>query len=49
MLVTKVSFHVVIDMHDDVKCLCGLDLSNYEFVSCSNNGFIPAVIKLFDN
>jgi hypothetical protein len=36
-------------VHDDVKCLSGLDLSNYEFVSCSNDGFISAVIKPFDN
>jgi hypothetical protein len=38
-----------IGVHDDVKCLSGLDLSNYEFVSCSNNGFIPTVITPFDN
>jgi hypothetical protein len=38
-----------IDVHDDVKYLSGLDLSNYEFISCSSNGFIHAVIKLFDN
>jgi hypothetical protein len=38
-----------IGVHDDVKCPSGLDLSNYEFVSCSNNGFIPTVIKLYDN
>jgi hypothetical protein len=38
-----------VGVHDDVKCLSGLDLSNYEFVSCSNNGFILAVIKPFDN
>jgi hypothetical protein len=38
-----------VGIHDDVKCLSGLDLSDYEFVSCSNNGFIPAVIKPFDN
>jgi hypothetical protein len=38
-----------IGIHDDVKCLSSLDLSDYEFVSCSNNCFIPAVIKLFDN
>jgi hypothetical protein len=38
-----------IGVHDDVKCLSGLDLSNYEFVSCSNNGFIHTVIKPFDN
>jgi hypothetical protein len=36
-------------IHDDVKCLSGLDLSDYKFVSCSNNGFIPVVIKPFDN
>jgi hypothetical protein len=38
-----------VGIHDDVKCISGLDLSDYEFVSCSNNGFIPAVIKPFDN
>jgi hypothetical protein len=38
-----------IGVHDDVKCLSGLDLSNYEFVSCSNDGFIPIAIKSFDN
>jgi hypothetical protein len=38
-----------IGIHDDVKCLSGLDLSDYEFISCSNNGFIPVVIKSFDN
>jgi hypothetical protein len=38
-----------IGVHDYVKCLSCLDLSDYEFVSCSNNGFIPAVIKPFDN
>jgi hypothetical protein len=38
-----------IGVHDDVKCLSSLDLSNYEFVSCSNNGFIHTVIKPFDN
>jgi hypothetical protein len=38
-----------IGVHDDVKCLSGLDLCNFEFVSCSNNGFLPALIKPFDN
>ena len=38
-----------IGIHDDMKCLSGLDLSDYEFVSCSKDGFIPAVIKLVDN
>jgi hypothetical protein len=27
-----------IGVHDDVKCLSGLDLFNYEFVSCYNDG-----------
>jgi hypothetical protein len=38
-----------IGIHDDVKCLSGLDLSDYEFVRCSNNFFIPTVINSFDN
>jgi hypothetical protein len=38
-----------IGIHDVVKCLSCLDLSDYEFVSCSSNGFIPTVIKPFDN
>jgi hypothetical protein len=38
-----------IGVHDDVKCISSLDLSDYEFVSCSNNCFIPAIIKSFDN
>jgi hypothetical protein len=38
-----------IGVHDDVKCLSGLELSDYEFISCSNNGFIHVVIKSFDN
>jgi hypothetical protein len=36
-------------VHDDIKFLSGSDLSNYEFVSCSHDGFIPIVIMLFDN
>jgi hypothetical protein len=38
-----------IGVHDDVKCLSGLDLSNYVFVSYSNDGFMLDVIKLYDN
>jgi hypothetical protein len=38
-----------IRVHDDEKCLSGLDLSNYEFISYSNDGFILVVIKSFDN
>jgi hypothetical protein len=28
-------------MHEDVKCLFGLDLSNYDFLSVSKDGFVP--------
>jgi hypothetical protein len=27
--------------HENVKCLSGLDLSNYDFLSVSKNGFVP--------
>ena len=35
--------------HDDVKCLTGLDISDYDFLSVSKNGFIPVTIKLIEN
>ena len=38
-----------IGVHDNVKCLSGLDLSDYEFISCSKDGFVPAVIKPVNN
>jgi hypothetical protein len=38
-----------IGAHDDVRCLSGLDLSEYQFISCTKNGFVPAVIKPMDN
>ena len=38
-----------INVHDDVKCLSSLDLTDYEYVSCSKDGFIPAVIKPIEN
>ena len=38
-----------IGVHDDVKCLSGLDLSDYQFISCTKNGFVPAVIKPIEN
>jgi hypothetical protein len=46
--VAIVDSHSIV-IHDDVKCLSGLDLSDYEFVSCSKDDFIHAVINLFDN
>ena len=38
-----------IGIHDDVKCLTGLDLSNYQFISCTKNGFVPVLIKPIEN
>ena len=31
-----------IGAHDNIKCLLGLDLSDYELISCTKNGFVPA-------
>jgi hypothetical protein len=31
--------------HDDVKCLSGLDLSDYYFLSVSKDGFVPVHVK----
>jgi len=38
-----------IGANDDVKCFSGLDLSDYQFISCTKNGFGPAVIKPIEN
>ena len=38
-----------IGANDDVRCLSGLDLSDYQFISCTKNGFVPAVIKPIEN
>jgi hypothetical protein len=32
-------------MHEDVKCLSGLDLSDYNFLSVSKDGFVPVHVK----
>lgn len=40
---------LLLGVHDDVKCLSGLDLSDYQFISCTKNGFVPAVIKPIEN
>ena len=31
--------------HDDVKCLSGLDISGYDFISVSRDGFVPIHVK----
>ena len=36
-------------VHDDIKCLSGLDLSNFELISCTKDGFVPATLKPMEN
>ena len=36
-------------VHNDIKCLSGLDLSDYEPISCTKDGFIPATLKPMEN
>jgi hypothetical protein len=36
-------------IHDNIKCLSGLDLSDYELISCTKDGFVPAVLKPIEN
>jgi hypothetical protein len=35
--------------HDNIKCLSGLDLSDYDFLSVSKDGFVPVHVKLVEN
>jgi hypothetical protein len=36
-------------VHDDIKCLSGLDLSDFELISCTKHGFVPATLKPMRN
>jgi hypothetical protein len=38
-----------IRMHEDVKCLLGLDLSDYDFRSVSKDDFVPVHVKSIEN
>jgi hypothetical protein len=38
-----------ISAHDNVKCLSGLDLSDYDLISCTKDGFVFAVLKPMGN
>ena len=38
-----------ISAHDNVKCLSGVDLSDYDLISCTKDGFVSAVLKSMDN
>ena len=35
--------------YDNIKCLSGLDLTDYDFISCTKEGFVSAVLKLMQN
>jgi hypothetical protein len=35
--------------HYNIKCLLGQDISNYDFISASKDGFIPISVKLVDD
>ena len=35
--------------NDNIKCLSDLDLSDYELISCTKDGFVPATLKSMDN
>jgi len=35
--------------HDNIKCLSGLDLSDYKLISCTKDGFVPATLKPMEN
>jgi hypothetical protein len=35
--------------HEDVKCLSGFDLSDYNFLSVSKDGFVPVHVKPVEN
>jgi len=36
-------------VHDDIKCLSGLDLSDFELISCTKDEFVPATLKPMEN
>ena len=38
-----------VGVHDDIKCLSILDLSDYELISCTKDGFVPTVLKSIEN
>ena len=38
-----------ISAHDNVKCLSDIDLSDYDLISCTRDGFVSAVLKPMNN
>jgi hypothetical protein len=39
----------LIGAHDHIKCLSGLDLTDYDLISCTKEGFVSAVLKPIEN
>ena len=35
--------------HDNIKCLSGLDLTDYDLISCTKEGLVSAVLKTMEN
>ena len=38
-----------ISANDNVKCLSGLDLSDYEIISCTKEDSVPTTLKPMEN
>ena len=39
----------LIGAHDHIKCLSGMDLTDYDLISCTKEGFVSAVLKPMEN
>ena len=39
----------LIGEHDHIKCLSGLDLTDYDLISCTKKGFVSIVLKPMEN
>ena len=39
----------LIGAHDHIKCLLGLDLTDYDLISCTKESFVSAVLKPMEN
>ena len=39
----------LIGAHDHIKCLSGLDLTDYDLISCTKEGFVSAFLKPIEN
>ena len=38
-----------VDAHDNIKCLLSLDLTDYDLISCTKEGFVSTILKPMDN